>query len=122
MTDRDDRLLDDLARRNWWVLSALLLASLGWRSPDVTLGVLGGGLAAVIGFFWLRRSLTRLLLGDGRNTPVGFQVGTLLRLTVLAGFLYLLVAVLQVHPLALTAGLSVVVINLFWTTALRLWA
>jgi hypothetical protein len=122
VTDRDDRLLDDLARRNWWVLSALLLASLGWRSPDVTLGVLGGGLAAVIGFFWLRRSLTRLLLGDGRNTPVGFQVGTLLRLTVLAGFLYLLVAVLQVHPLALTAGLSVVVINLFWTTALRLWA
>jgi hypothetical protein len=120
MTDRDDRLLDDLTRRNWWIAGALLLASLGWRSWSVTLGVLGGGLVAIGGFLWLRRSLTRLLLGDGRRSSVGFQAVTLLRLVVLAAALYLLVARLRVHPLALAAGLSVVVINLFWTTAARL--
>jgi len=68
----------------------------------------------------LRRSLGRLLeqpvVGGARFR---FQFGYIVRLTVLAGILAVLVKVVKVHAVGLLIGLSVVVINLFWITAQR---
>jgi hypothetical protein len=119
MTGADNRLIHDLARRNRWILLAMLALSLLWRSWPVVVGVLGGGLVVIAGFHALHHSLARLLLTAGKSSGVAFQCGTLVRLLGLAGAIFLLIGPLQAHPLALIAGLSVVVINLLMTTAMR---
>lgn len=115
MTEDDD-LLAALARRNWIILGVLLILSLLWRDPAFTLGVLGGGLLALCSYRWLHHSLSKLLGQAGGGSARGFQFGYLLRLVFLAAALYLLIAVAQVHPLGLALGLSVVVLNILWTT------
>lgn len=114
----DERLLAAMARRNWLILAALLLGSLLWRSPQVTLGVLAGGLVAIASYYWLHRSLRRLLLAAEPGGTRRFQFGYLGRLAALAGILALLLKS-GAHPLGLTAGLSVVLVNIFWTTIKR---
>lgn len=118
MTEDAD-LLTALARRNWIILGALLLLSLLWRDLNFSLGVLGGGLLALFSNRWLHRSLSKLLAQAGGGSAKGFQAGYLLRLIFLAAALYLLIAVAQVHPLGLALGLSVVVLNILWTTFKR---
>jgi hypothetical protein len=119
VTDQDDQLLETLARRNWQVLAAFLLLSLFWGSRTVSLGVLAGGLVAIGAFYWLHRSLVRLLGTPGQHSTGAFKSGYLFRLAALALILYLLVGPLGVHPVGLVAGLSVVIVNLLWTTIRR---
>lgn len=115
MTEDAD-LLTALARRNWIILGVLLLLSLLWRDAAFSLGVLGGGLLALFSYRWLHRSLSKLLGQAGGGSTRGFQFGYLLRLVFLAAVLYFLIAVARVHPLGLALGLSVVVLNILWTT------
>ena len=121
MTNKDDHLLASMARRNWYILVILVLVSLLWRSLAVTQGVLIGGLLAVIAYGWLYRSLAKTLSTPGKNTARGFQITYFVRLAALAVAIFLLIAKGGVHPIALSAGLSVVVVNIFWTTFRRLF-
>jgi hypothetical protein len=120
MSTSDDQLLADLSRRNWWIWGALVLLSLLWRCRAVTLGVAGGGLVAIGGFYWLHRSLAGLLNPAGGRTRRGFQFFSLIRLMVLAVALFLLLVPGRVHPVGLAVGVSVVVINLIWTALTRI--
>lgn len=120
MTDQDDRLLAALARRNWYILGGLTLLSLAWRSPAVTQGVIAGGLLAVIGYGWLYRSLVKTLAQPDRRAARGFQVTYIVRLAALGTAIFLLIAKGGVNPLALSVGLSVVVINVIWTAWRRM--
>lgn len=115
----DSDLLAALARRNWIILGILLLLSLLWQDPSFSLGVLGGGLLALFSNRWLQRSLSKLLGQAGGGSAKGFQAGYLLRLLFVAAALYLLIAIAKVHPLGLALGLSVVVLNILWTTFKR---
>jgi hypothetical protein len=115
----EDRLLAEISRRNWWLLAGLVLGSLLWRSSAVSLGVAGGGLLAIGGFHWLHRSLAGLLCGTRSGTRLGYQVFALLRLFVLACAIFLLLVPGGAHPLALGCGVSVVVLNLMWTSLTR---
>lgn len=117
--DKDEELLGEIARRNWIILGVLLVASLSWRSTSVTLGVLSGGLVAIIGYQWLFRSLRRMLAEPSRHAAKSFQISYLIRLGALAAALFLLVSLAGVHPVGLAVGLSVVVINILWTTIKR---
>lgn len=119
MTDRDEHLLADVARRNWLILAILVLLSLAWRSLPVSLGVLAGGLVAIGGYCWLHRSLRQLLAEPSRHSARSFKFGYFVRLGALAAVLLLLIAVARVHPVALAAGLSTVVLNLLWTALRR---
>lgn len=119
MTDRDDQLLQTLARRNWLILLILLFLSLPWRSLAISGGVLCGGLVAIVGFHWLHFALVRILVEPGVHPTRKFRAGYIVRLATLVAILYLLVAIVRVHPVALVAGLSVVVLNLLWTTLRR---
>jgi hypothetical protein len=119
MKNGDDQLIRDMARRNWFILCLMVLVSTLWRTPPVTVGVLGGGLVVIAGFHALHRSLKRLLLMPGQKSGLAFQGGTLVRLFCLAGAIFVLVGPLKASPLALIAGLSVVVANLLWTTVSR---
>lgn len=104
-----------LHRRSWLILGLLLIASLFFRDTAFTLGILCGGLVSIGGFLWLRRALRQLLDEAGTGSKARYQFGYLVRLLALAILLATLVAVVKVHPVGLIIGLSVTVINLFWT-------
>lgn len=121
MSEKDDLLLAQLARRNWIILIILVLVSLAWRSVPVTQGVIAGGLVAIIGYRWLQHSLVSVLAQGGDRATKRFRSGYVVRLAALALVLYLLIAKGGVQPIALSVGLSVVVINIIWTTFRRLY-
>ena len=118
--DQIEQLPSQLSRRNWIILAIMLLASLPFGNIALSEGILIGGLVAIGAFLWLRRSLRRLLeqpvVGGARFR---YQFGYMVRLTVLAAILALLVTVVKVHVVGLMIGLSVVVVNLFWITVQR---
>lgn len=121
MTDRDDRLPQELGRRNLKIWGGLTLLSLAWQSSQITLGVFLGGLVAVLGYYWLQRSITGLLAYPDPGAPRRYQFSYFVRLSTLAAVLFLLIAVVKIDPLALSIGLSVVVLNLIWTTMTRVF-
>lgn len=121
LNQEDDLLLAQLARRNWIVLVVLILGSLAWWSVSITQGVIAGGLVAIIGYGWLQRSLVKAISQADNRAAKRFQSSYIVRLAALAAALFLLIAKGGVHPVALSVGLSVVVINIIWTTFRRLY-
>jgi len=119
--DQDELLLGDIARRNWVVLTGLVLLSLLWRSAPVTLGVLSGGLVAIGGYLWLQHSLQKVIAAPSQHSARSFKFSYIVRLGSLAAVLLLLIAVARVNPVGLAVGLSVVVVNILWTTLKRLY-
>ena len=109
-----------MARRNWIILGLLVVLSLLWRSVAVTQGVLAGGLLAIIAYGWLYRSLVKTLANPHQRAARGFQMTYIIRLAALGAAIFLLIAKGGVNPIALSAGLSVVVLNIMWTTVRRL--
>ena len=105
-----------LNRRSWLILGFLLVGSLLFRNTLLTLGILCGGLVSIGGFLWLRRALRQLLAEPGPGAKARYQFGYVVRLIALAVVLAILIAVVKIVPVGLIVGLSVVVINLFWTT------
>jgi len=105
-----------LHRRSWLILAVLLIGSLPFRNPAFSFGILCGGMVSIGGFLWLRRALRQLLAEPGPGAKARYQFGYLVRLVTLAIVLAVLIAVLKIHTVGLVIGLSVVVINLFWTT------
>jgi hypothetical protein len=121
MSDADAQLLAELTRRNWLILVVMVLLSLLWRSPPVTLGVLAGGLLVIFNYRSMGRSLTHLLNNPLPGAQKGFKINYFFRLAFIGFALYLLIVYAKVHPLALVIGLSVVVLNLFIATIKRLY-
>lgn len=117
--DRIELLPAQMARRNWIILALLLLVSLPFGDLSLSTGILIGGLVAIGGFFWLRRSLTQLLEQPTGGARFRYQFGYMIRLAALAIILAVLIAIVKIHAFGLIIGLSVVVINLFWITAQR---
>jgi len=120
VTDRDEQLPGTIARHGWIIFALLLLLSCLFRSTSIFFGVLGGGLTALLGYHWLHLNLLRTLGQPDSQAARRFQFGYIIRLGTLACILFLLVAVFRVNPLALAAGLSVVVLSILWTTFRRL--
>lgn len=121
MTADDDQLLATMARQNWIILIVLVLLSLFWQSLSVTMGVLAGGVLVIINYRWLGRSLIKVLSDPHRGAEKGFKRNYMFRLAFIACAIYLLLVRGGVHPLALAAGLSVVVINVMVITVRRLY-
>lgn len=121
MTQKDDQLLAEMARRNWIILIVLVLLSLFWQSPPVTYGVLAGGLLVIFNYRSLGNSLFKLIGDPQLYSAKGFKRNYMFRLLVVASAIYILLVRGGVHPLALIVGLSVVVLNLMITTLKRLY-
>ena len=116
----DEEVPGQITRRNWVVLACFLFVSLIWQSPAVTLGVLCGGGVALLSFHWMQFSLIRMFIQLDSGATRQFKSSFLLRLSTVTALLYLFVVVVRVNPLALAAGLSVVVVSLVWTAIERL--
>lgn len=108
-----------LLRRNWIILFFLLAGSLPFGNLAFSGGILTGGLIAIGGFYWLQRSVGRLLHQPNGGARFRYQFGYVIRLVTLAAILAFLIAVINIHTLGLITGLSVVVINIFWFTLER---
>ena len=121
MIHHDDRLLAEMAQRNWIVLLVLVILSLFWQSLSVTLGVLAGGVLVIINYRWLGRSLFKVISNPQQGAEKGFKRNYLFRLVFIASSIYILLVRGGVHPIALAVGLSVVVINIAITTVKRLY-
>lgn len=121
LTQQDDQLLVEVARRNWLILIVLVVLSLFWQSRSVTMGVLSGGFLVIINYRWMGRSLSKLLGNPQLSAAKRFKWNYLFRLVFIACAIYILLVRVEVHPLALAVGLSVVVINLIVATAKRLY-
>ena len=116
MMDQIEQLPAQLTRRNWIILALLLLSSLPFGNLALSIGILFGGLVAIGGFLWMRRSLSSLLKQPTGGARFRYQFGYIIRLAALAVILAVLIAIVKVHPVGLVIGLSVVIINLFWIT------
>lgn len=119
MTTQDEHLLGALARRNWLILLLLTALSALWRSWPITAGVVAGGLTAIVGYHWLFRSLKQVLTTPSRQSASAFRVSYFIRLGALTMALFLLITFGRVEPVGLVFGLSVVIINIAWTTLTR---
>ena len=117
--DQIEQLPSQMARRNWIILALLLLGSLPFGNLELSVGILAGGLVAIGGFLWMKRSLNRLMEEPSGGAKFRYQFGYMIRLAALAVILALLITVAEVNTLGLIIGLSVVVINLFWMTIKR---
>jgi len=104
---------------NWSVMAALVLAGYLWRGQEFALGVLVGGLVAVINFHLLHHAL-RGTLGQIANHPqesagqakAWFAARQLLRFLALLVIIFLLVSYGWVNIFGLLLGLSTVVLTL----------
>lgn len=121
MTSRDDQLLKNVARLNWFVLGLMVLVSLLWQSRSITFGVIAGGLLVILNFGWMGHSLVKVIGSPQAYSPRGFKRNYFFRLLVVGCAIYLLLSRGEVHPLALVVGLSVVVISLLLITVKRLY-
>lgn len=121
MNSLDNSLLRQLNHTNCLVLVLMFVVSLFWRSTAVSLGVLAGGLLVILNFGWMGHSLLKVMNAPHTGSVRGFKRNYFFRLLVVAAALYLLLAPGLVHPLALVAGLSVVVVSLLLTAMKRLY-
>jgi len=74
--------------------------------------LLAGGILATANFVWLRRGLESVLALNPRIAPRLATLRYLLRLAIMAGFLYLLIVVLGADIFGIILGLSILVINI----------
>ncbi len=108
----DENLLAVLFRGGWVLLILLVTGSLLFAATGFAAGVLAGGLLALANFAWLRNILARSLNLEARQAARFALLRYLVRLTLLAGAIYLLIVQVGVDIYGLLLGLSILVINI----------
>ena len=110
------RLLKFIVRANWILL--LLAAGAGHftASPEVTLGVIAGGLIVTINFHLLYRTLKKSLTPPHLASPNVVLVKYYIRFIISGLIILLLIAGGYVNPLGLIIGLSIVVASILLAT------
>jgi diacylglycerol kinase len=105
---------------NWLVLAVLVTAGFIWRGKEFALGILLGGLVAVVNFHLLHQALKGMLERAQTGSPeeakgrakAYFAVRQLLRFFALLAVIFLLVSRGWVNIFGLVVGLSTVVLTL----------
>jgi hypothetical protein len=108
-----------LKAANWLILAVLVIIGYFWQGGEFALGVLAGGLVAVINFHLLHQAL-RGLFERAQALPESaagqakafFAVRQILRFFALLEIIYLLVSSGWVNIFGLVLGLSTVVLTL----------
>lgn len=116
--------MDDMSPRrlkaaNWVVLAVLIVAGFLWQGGEFALGVLVGGLVAVVNFHWLHHTLKGTLERVGLSAEeykgrakAFFAARQLLRFFALVVAIFLLLGYGWVNVFGFLLGLSTVVITL----------
>ena len=105
---------------NWLVLAVLTVAGFIWQGQEFALGILAGGLVAVINFHLLHQALKGMLERAAAGGPeeakgpakAFFAARQMLRFFALLVIIFLLVSYGWVNIFGLVVGLSTVVLTL----------
>ena len=114
-----DPLQKRLEIQNWIVLGVLTLISFALVSVDFAMGVLCGGLISIANFYWLYRSVKKAFLQFPEKTKSFIMIRYYLRFVLSGIILYLLITRTTFSVIGLLIGLSVVVINIVFTTVVE---
>lgn len=106
------RLLTFIVRSNWMLLVLAVLAGHFILPPDVTLGIIAGGLIVTINFHLLYRTLKKALTPPHLASPNVVLAKYYLRFIVSGLIILWLISGGYVNPLGLFIGLSVVVASI----------
>ena len=115
-----DPLQKRLEITNWILLAILVVGSLLLRSSRFSLGILSGGLISIVNFHWLYHNLLDVFTKHPSQARKALLLRYYIRLTVLAFVLYWIISGNLVDVIGLVIGLSVVVMNIIFTTILAL--
>ena len=115
-----DPLQKRLEITNWILLAVLVAGSLFLRSPRFSLGILLGGLISIVNFHWLYRNLLSVFTKHLNRARAALMLRYYLRLVITAIALYWIISRNLVDVIGLVIGLSVVVLNIVFTTLLVL--
>ncbi|HEU0264550.1 MAG TPA: ATP synthase subunit I [Geobacterales bacterium] len=98
---------------SWSIFAVLLVLSLCLASSRFTLGLVSGALLVIANFYWLGRNVRQIFSTSSSKPRLAAFLRYLFRLTLLGLLLALLLIHVQVDPLGLALGLSVIVLALF---------
>ena len=110
------RLLTFIVRSNWILLVLSVAVAYFTAAPDVTLGILAGGLIVTVNFHLLYRTLKKALTPPHLASPKVVLAKYYIRFIISCLIILLLIAGGIVNPLGLFIGLSVVVASIFLAT------
>jgi len=102
----------DLAVGSLLLLAVLAVAGLVFGSARFAGSVLAGGILAIANFCWLRNILLRSLRLQVREAPRFAILRYLVRLTLLAVAIFVLIVYFRAHIFGLLLGLSVLVFTI----------
>ncbi|MEN6321507.1 MAG: ATP synthase subunit I [Syntrophaceae bacterium] len=110
-----DPLQKKLEITNWIIMGILLVLSFIFMPYRFTLGMLLGGFISIVNFHWLDRDLRSVFrrLSERASTLVMFKY--IIRFTVTAVVLYLIITSDIVDIVGLLIGLSTVIITMVFT-------
>ncbi len=119
------KIVDFITTSNWLILFFAGLIGVMATPTEFALGIVLGGLIAVINFHLLKKTLktafsTQSVSENGRSVVGGTLIKYYIRFGISGLIIYLLISKHIVHPLGLLAGLSVVVASMFLATVLEL--
>lgn len=106
------RLLTFIVRSNWMLFILAVLTGHFILAPDVTLGIVAGGLIVTINFHLLYRTLKKALTPPHLASPNVVLAKYYLRFTVSGLIILWLISGGYVNPLGLFIGLSIVVASI----------
>lgn len=108
----EDKLFSVIIKGSLGLLAVLTLAGLTFFSTKTGLGILAGGIIAIINFFWLRNVLQRIL---GLLPPRPFlyaQIRFIGRISITAFVLYFVITSGWFSLTGILVGLSIIVLNI----------
>lgn len=108
----EDNLFATIIKGSLTLLAILTIAGFGFFSTKIGLGILAGGLIAVVNFIWMRSVLQRILGLLPAKPSLYAQMRFIARITVTGFVLYALITSGWFSLAGLLVGLSVIVANI----------
>jgi hypothetical protein len=112
-TIKEDNLFPIIIKGSLGLLVVLTTAGLAFFSGKVALGVLAGGIIAILNFLWMRNVLQRILGLLPINANRYAMIRYIVRLTVIGCALYFVLTSGLFSLAGVLVGLSVIIANLF---------
>ena len=118
-------IVDFITISNWVILLCSGTAAMMMTQTEVACGIIFGGLIAAVNFHLLKKAIKNAFnpkaVSKGGKSLLGLSLFKYyIRFAISGVLIYLLISRHIVNPLALLAGLSVVVVSMFLATAREL--
>lgn len=101
-----------MIRANWILYCTISLLGLSYAPPDVTKGIVCGGLIVTLNFHLMYRTLKKALSPSHLSSHAAVMAKSYIRFLVSGILIFFLISGHHVHPLGLFIGLSIVIVSI----------